>query len=242
MKPIAIALAMAVGLAVSQASAQQPSVESRLLSNPIMGPMFAEMKADFPDDFAGLVDTYERALKTGTVAQAEARGFEYGRNIVISRLSDMASAPSPQLLALLDGQRDLIVELKKENTGYCAAFGMSGLPLGAQLSPRALSMLNSLGVVQLRAERAGIDHPTERSAITPADVQGLRNAMMADGASADLVALVFASPGLQTASVSDQCEGSVALYRGMADLPPESGARIFSTILIATKGAMRKNS
>jgi len=243
MRPITIALAIAVSLTSIQAGAQQQqSISDQMTSNPVMGRLFTEMKTDFPDDFRGLVETYTKALQTGSRADAEAIGFQYARNVMISRLSDMASAPTPQLLALLGGQRDFIVELQKENPAYCAAFGMSGLPMGAHLSPRALSMINDLAVVQFRAERAGIDHPTERSAITPDDVQGLRQAMARGGASNDMITLIFANPGLQAASVKDQCDGSVVLYRGLGDLPPESGARVFSTILMATKGVMQKNS
>jgi len=238
----AIAVAAALCLVGAHASAQQPSTAAQMLSSPVMGKLFAEMKADFPDDFQGLIDAYDKALKAGTRADADAVGFQYARNVMISRMSDMASAPTPQLLALLAGQRDFIVELQKENTTYCADYGMRGLPMGAQLSPRAIAMLNDVAVVQFKAERAGIDHPTERASVTRADVEILRQAMASDGASNDLIALIFANPGLQTASVKDQCDGSVILYRGLADAPPEPGARMFSSILLAVKGVMQKSS
>ena len=120
---------------------------------------------------------------------------------------------------------------------------MGGLPKGAQLSPRALAMLNDLAVVQFRAERAGIDHPTERAAVTRDDFEALHKAIVADGASDDIIAKLFSNPGLQAASVEDQCNGSVLLYRGAGGYAARARrARMYSSILMAVKGLMQKSS
>jgi hypothetical protein len=236
---LALSLSTSGVRAAPEAVSAETIVKS-MIDDPTVGGMFKAFKADFPDEFQSLVSHVTEILKTGTMDDAIKFASGYLREKTISHMTDLASAPTPELLGVLVGQRDFIVELQKENVAYCAGFGMSGLPADANLSPRALVMVNNIATLQLNAARAGIDHPTERAAMTAADVQALKDSMHAAGASDALVQETLSSPGLRTASVQEQCDGSVALYRGLAAMPPQSGAIVYSVILGAAQKQLRK--
>jgi hypothetical protein len=237
------------GAAVSEdkdsAPGKDPAVGELIdayVSDPNVGGLFKEFRADFPAEFQTLLEKMTAMHRNHAPADAITKaGYDSMRTITLAHMSDVASAPTPQLLSVLAAQRDLIVELQKENVDYCAGYGMGRVPSNAQISPRGLALLNEEGVIQIRAARAGIDHPTARPQITQDDVKALQEGMRASGANDDLVKLMFSS-GLPGASPKNQCDGSVALYRGLAGMAPESGAAMFSAVLSAAKSQLQKGS
>lgn len=237
--PIAFAVALA---AASLSGCMKPTPEQRfdiaVMAPTPEGEAFRQFKKDFPEDFAQV-----RAQFSGPEA-AELTDEQIGqkagtaiRAFVSRNAAHTAAAPDADLVALGQGNRDFIKALQRSSPVLCAKFGMRGLEPGDTLDAQATQAASKVFLVQLRATRAGKATPTPHADITSADGARLAAAIKANGVDDRLLNII--AGGMNTASPTDQCAGSVAMYEAVAGMPAPESARWTSFILKQAAQSMR---
>jgi hypothetical protein len=226
--PIASAAAANVGQ-------DRAALEKVLLDDTAAGPLMHELKQEFPDVFNELLGKLSQlANDPDGGPKARALAYDYMHRLSQGHLLDVASAPDDKIDALLASQAAVTRSLQRENVELCAKFGAGALPQDTTLSPRTLGLLAAVSMAQLKAIRAGIDHPTARPELSPKDAEALRSAMTTEHLRDDLATTFFKS-GLDGLSAADQCEVSLGFYAALATLPPDVEARWGATIFAAMK-------
>lgn len=237
--PVAVAMMLA---AASLAGCMKPTPEQRfdvaVMAPTAEGEAFRQFKKDFPEDFARV--RAEFANPEAANLTDEQIGQKAGvalRAFVARNAAATAAAPDADLVTLGMSNRDFIRALQRSNPVLCAKFGMRGLEPGDQLDAAATQAASKVFLAQLRATSSGRAHPVARTDITSADGARLAAALQANGTDARLLGII--TGGMDSASPTDQCAGSVAMYEAVASLPAPDSARWTSFILKQAAQSMR---
>jgi hypothetical protein len=205
------------------------AVEKAMNADPSVARYMAAMKETFPDDYQRVLATAAGDANGGaTTEQARANGFAISQGLVAKHVRDIARAPDGDLQALMRAQAAL---LNHVDDGLCARLFLGGLRPTDTLPDDAKPLMADVSVANLRAARAGIDHPQTRPAqVQPADADALRGGVKAAGLS-DARLAIFTGGGLMSASPADQCAIGRAVDGAIVALPPATAGRLAATAL-----------
>jgi hypothetical protein len=239
-----VIIAMGLSGAAAAAPAESRAMLERDVENwkkdPIYGETAATLEQLFPDDWAKLKQhVVDLAASGADEPTLEAGALKDIKALVANHLVDVASAPTPELMAVAKASSDFETHLRLESPALCAKYAISGLSGTETLSPKSSELLGHSGVFVLRAAAAGALHPTARGQVTHEDVEQLEAAMKNHGASQVAVDAML-SGKLGGLPVDAQCDLGVALYASFNDMPSEAGARVFSAVLTAIASAANK--
>lgn len=158
------------------------------------------------------------------------------RSYTLRQAPNVAAAPTAQLMRVIETERDLIRHLQSTDVGNCAAFAMSGLPMGYQPRGEVVELVNTAASARLVAAKAGREGPVRRGDITEADGQALYAALVAEGVPEAATAALF-DGSLSMLPARTQCDTTAAFYDAMLALPPESRPRVAAVVLTAAAEA-----
>lgn len=227
---IGIAVAAVVGMAVYSGLkyfvGSGGGVEQELDRLEAEDPMVMAIATNFPAEWPGLRALIVADAKSGmSVQEVTERAFVRSRAFMQERAPATAAASTPSLVSTVKGEAAFIAQLQQDNVQDCADFAMRGLKPTARLSATALARLAPAVQARVKATREGLDNPIERPSAREADWAAVMAGMQANGLSEAGVE-AFQNP--DSASLDDQCEGGVHLYRAVSELPPEQAARVYA--------------
>ena len=233
-----LALAMAAVAALSTAAlggcellkSNEQRWEETIAQDTPEGEAFRTFKAKFPADYERVkAEILAAAESNATEAQLAERGALAVQEFSVRNVEHTANGPAADLHRLAELNRDVIVSLQAANQEQCARFGLSGLRPGEQVDEKTQALINRAFRIQIEATAAGKANPVRRGEITSADAQKLAQQMRSAGVPERILELLGGA--INTAPQADQCTAGVAIYRGMASLPPEDSAKWIATIM-----------
>lgn len=209
-------------------------LESQLLNDSNFGELYVVLKEEFPEDYGRFKTEMISVVQRGGDSS---EGFDMGRRFIrqflVAHRSEFTRSPEAELLRARDLNIRTIELLAGESDELCAHFAMSGLRQDDRPSSRTLKRMAQAGVAQLRAIAAGRDNPTPRDEPTEQDsnqfIASLSSAGLTD---AEIDMFLAGGPALEAQPIDRQCEMGLALYRGLADVPPAASARLSAALLI----------
>ncbi len=207
-----------------------PDEAAALMSgNPLAARVLPVLKQTFPADYNSMMlTTMENARANMPLDQAKTAAFTTMQSLVASHVSDMARAPDADLVALARTRRAVLDHVDQ---AFCAKTIAGTLTVQDTPPDAALPMVGDAVAANLRAARAGMDHPTPRATpIASADAQALVARMRAHGLNEAQVAL-FTGGTLPSAAPADQCTVGRAIFTSLAELPSPQAARVMAGLL-----------
>jgi len=199
------------------------------------GGLFTEFRRGFPADYAALKTEISDGYADGEKEEAlKHKAFVRLRSFSAAHAADVARAPTANLVELAAFQREAVHALSQENTQACADFSMSAIKENTKLSDRMLQIMNRGSAVQLRAARAGIDHPTDHPPFGRDEARELVSALAKKG--------VTIPANVEAIPVAQQCHMGVVLYDVVRDMPPEHAAAFIAAATIRAGQAMGKKT
>ncbi|MBS0296818.1 MAG: hypothetical protein JSR45_10930 [Proteobacteria bacterium] len=197
------------------------------------GGLFTEFRRGFPADYAALKTEISDGYADGEKEEAlKHKAFVRLRGFSAAHAGDVARAPTSNLVELAAFQREAVHALSQENTQACADFSMSAIRENTKLSPKVLEIMNRGSAVQLRAARAGIDHPTDHPTFGRDEARELITALGKKG--------VTIPANVEALPVAQQCHMGVVLYDVVRDMPPEHTAAFIAAATVRAAKAMDK--
>lgn len=191
--------------------------------------IIGELRADFPQDYAQLrAQAAEQAASGGGLAGVRATSARFMRTFFTSHEAAAEQAPPPALVKVAAGAMEVLMAAQVIGDDVCTDLWAHGrVPSSDRSTPRLQAALQHVGVAQVAAVRAGLDHPAGRSAgpFTPTEGAAMVAAAGRSGVSRDTI--------VHDASLSAQvrCRTGIAVYRGIQTLPPEQAARVEGRLL-----------
>jgi hypothetical protein len=170
--------------------------------------------------------------------ERRAAAFAVVQELVLDNAEHLAAAPAGRLRESALAGRDLVIGLQIQDDALCASYAMKGLDGAASLNEASWSLALVSAIADLNAIVAGKAEPTDWSRPTPFD-GGLLTRKLNDYGVADTAIRDLATGRLQAAPAAEQCRVSVALYRALADMPPENTARISSQLVRDSAAMLR---
>jgi hypothetical protein len=226
-------MAALAALALGGCARQTPEQQAEAIMNkdPSVARFMAAMKETFPDDYHQFVATAVANAKAGMPAdQAKASGFAITQSLIARHQRDIVRAPDADVVKVITAQGTALTKLDET---ACAHVFMVGLQPTDTFPDAAKPAFADVSIANLRAARAGMDHPTERpTQPAPADIKALEAQMRAHGLNDAQVGL-FERGGLPSASPHDQCAVGRAVTAATGSLPTATGARIATVFLSA---------
>ena len=206
--------------------------EQGMTSEPGVAPLFEVFKRDFPNDYATFKAEMIGKFKSGGDSGAlRLAAFNWMRAFSTRHIPEVAAAPSANIRAFIEAQDVALKALANESTAMCGHYAMTGLQPADRPGPAAAAAVGNAAAVQLRAASAGIKHPTQRAEPTAQDSQQLFGKMTELGMTAHQRD-VFAGPGgPAAASVEDQCQIGMLLYKAVGALPEPVADRIAGELI-----------
>ena len=132
-----------------------------MAQNPMAARVLPVFKQTFPGDYNSMMlTTIENAKSNMPMDQAKAAGFATMQSLVARHLPDIARAPDAELVALA---RSRGAVLNNVDQAFCAKTMAGTLSVQDTPPPAAQPMVGDAVAANLRAARAGIDHPTTRA-------------------------------------------------------------------------------
>lgn len=203
-------------------------------------PMYQALAENFPSEWATMRRAMAEDVKSNlSTREINARAHARSRQFMLEHAPQLAAAPVEVLVPVVAAEAAFVRQLQAENVQYCADFGMRGLQPGSRPSVAAMAKLNEAGAAKIVAIRAGIDRPTRRVAGSEQDWARVLEAMGRNGAGQGTIAALAGDPSVATPET--QCEGTVHLYRAIAELPPEQSAQLFAEITVQAAADMLAN-
>jgi hypothetical protein len=185
------------------------------------------MKTNFPDEYARMIDDMATQLRAGGGAEAATKSVQaYLLKLTYAHMGDIADAPIANLTELTRVHIDLFKALERDEPERCAQSESAGLTPSATDSPAVLRAFGENGPVQIRAERAGIDHPTPRSAPTPADGAQFRAAFTQVAGSLDDLAKLSDPAARAAMTPQARCRVARQIDEALLAMPEESRGRV----------------
>jgi hypothetical protein len=203
--------------------------------------LMGAFRASFPQEWAQFKTESAADIKSSiSVDEIKTRAAARMRSFTIEHIAWTAAAPSSELNAALAAERAFIDQLANDSVEVCARFGMSGLNGSETLSETAYRLLNEAGAKKILATRRGRDEPQNHGEVTAEDADSLIAQMTAAGASERVIELMLTDASL--GNTSEQCDGTVALYRAMDQMSDEQAARVYATVLLGAAAAQGAES
>jgi hypothetical protein len=193
-------------------------------------PSLSSFRDLFPQDWEAFKEATSADIKSSISAdEVKAKARARVRSFMIERVAWTAAAPSPDLNAALSAERAFVEQLSTDSVEICARYGLSGLNGSETLSAEASRLLNDAVRMRFNATSKGRDTPQAYGEITAADADVLISGMANAGASRPIIDLILSDAASGTAS--QQCEGTVAIYRSMDNMADGQAARVYASIL-----------
>lgn len=233
-----IALFVAYGgarlTAVRQAQEQLREFEEdlalnrHLLTDPNVGPIARELQRSFQPEYQQAISALQADFRRDHVVRLEIFMRSVTDTIAAKR-KDIAAAPDAELVELAQSQAEMMESMYSEPKA-CEALLHGGDPSDAfwlKPSRRDPALLRAV-VAELRAARAGKDHPIVRN-LDPAAhpySNAVRHALA--GVTATQREIIVSGAGSSVSSV-EKCGAVIAFSRSTALLPPREAAQIVAT-------------
>ena len=170
--------------------------------------------------------------------ERRAAAFAVVQDLILDNADHLAAAPAGRLRESVLAGRDLVIGLQIQDDALCAGYAMKGLDQASVLNEASWSLALVSAMADLDAIVAGKAEPTVWPRPTPFDA-GLLADRLNDYGVADTAIRDLATGRLQAAPVAEQCRISVALYRALAEMPPENTARISSRLVRDSAAMLR---
>jgi hypothetical protein len=199
---------------------------------------YQAIRETYPAEYERLLDHSAHDLRDDRFGTRE-EILERGQAVVrIGKLNSLIAAPAPALAALAQAYAKLVRDLKAEDVSECASLGSYGSPPpGAAGRGRAVKAdLDMIGSLELRAVKAADTGGAMRRGILNSNDRSAWNAAM--NASYAKASELWAGSAFDSASVAEQCDATVALFVGAAELPEESSANVMAHILQPDESGM----
>jgi len=205
-------------------------VERAAMADPDYRVYLQAFKESFPAEYAAFLQQTTEDAKAGLPAdQAKARGFQRVNQLVEQHRRDLTRAPDAALLTHLKAEAAVLDAL--DDTECARLFVTGAANPAVELTPERKRSFAQFTAATMRAERAGIDAPVQRSA-TPSttDVQALAAGIQRRGVTPAQVQ-AFSTGGLAALSTAEQCTVGRHVLAAVATMPPASAARVWSQML-----------
>ena len=197
--------------------------------NPSQAALYGAMKEKYPEKYDEMIAGLSTiARNKGDVRQY---GFDFMRKFTMSLKNDLKAAPSGDIQLVLDKHVELMEAMSRSSEFYCGQFAFEGLTSSAELAPEVLNLVSEASALQIKAAAAGRASPVVREDPTAADWDALSQNMLDLGTTPKEMEHVNQGT-VSVMSPSRKCEVGKDLYEGMANLPPESAARLGAFLLI----------
>lgn len=193
---------------------------------------FLAMKEEYPSDYARFLEQATGDVNRGKVGtmdevlDATQGGFRLGKlNLVVA-------SPDSSLAKIADAYAKLVRDLRTDNVDDCATFGRLGrLPPRADGSGSLVKAdVDAIGSLEIRAakaaEKAG---SAARGNLTAEERAAWNRAMDTQNPGASEL---WAGPAFETATAGEQCDATVALFAGAANLPDPASAKVMAQVLL----------
>ena len=205
-------------------------IDRELQQSPLVGDLYRTVKAAYPQEYqAFLGQAAETASRSGQGA-VERLAYNFSRQLMIRHFSGLARAPNPHLVDITRQYAQLLRTLQQSDPRLCAQFVTSGVGPGSRPPREAMAILSRIGVLQIRAARAGeTGSRAMRPDLTPEEAQTLVGEI--GRRSPEAGRLLTNETALRTAPVEQQCATGLAIYETVATLPPETAAKAMVSLL-----------
>ena len=202
-----------------------PDPTEAFLKNPVRAESYAAMERLFPDDYVRIRAELDGMLKGGrSEADVQKRAYQLFREFSRAHIEQTASAPTANLVALAQRQRDLMSVLAQENVEACAQISRIKFDSDAGLSANSLMAMSRVNAAQLEATRAGMTTPNPREdALNEALGQAFSDAVKRQGLREEAMQAVFADEA-ENPPAALICEGGLGISKAIADMPAEEQA------------------
>ena len=144
----------------------------------------AALKKAFPDDYEAMItDVHKGIKKSANTDQITASTAEATSAVRKKYSATITKAPSADILALLDGNIQLIEEVRTgEGDATCAAVAVQGPnAVTSKGITKYNNTIDKVGALMFRALRAGIETPIDREPASDADWAIIVEALQASG-------------------------------------------------------------
>lgn len=189
------------------------------------------IRREFPAEYEALRADLELDAKNGvSQAQREEALASEIHWFVADHAEQAASAPDADLARFADTYAVALERLAAVDWEACGRIDRRLSQARLASNRNMTDFLAEATVAHLMAAKAGAASPIGRRGPDEADLAALSDSMKRAGASDAMIVAVMQS-GLQGLPESDRCRGSLAVYRGVADLPEEQSARWAARLL-----------
>ncbi|HEX6741079.1 MAG TPA: hypothetical protein VF079_04710 [Sphingomicrobium sp.] len=209
---------------------------------------FQAIREEYPADYQRMLEFAAYDIhdgRSGTTEEILERSQAATR---MGKLRSLGAARAPALAELARAYAKLLRDLKADNVEACASLGSYGSPPpdSAGRSRTVKADLDAIGNLEVRsAKAAAAGGAVRRGTLTAAEQAAWSKAMDAHFAKASEL---WAGPAFDSASTAEQCDATVALFAGAADLPEATSANVMAQILRldtdgmpATLSSLREN-
>lgn len=213
-------------------------VDAAIRQSGLFPSTFQAIREEYPADYQRLLNDSAYDIhdgRMGTTAEILERAQAVTR---IQRLRSLTAARAPALAELARAYARLLGDLKADNVEACANLGSYGSPPpdSAGRSPTVKADLDAIGNLEIRAAKAAEAGAAVRREGLTAEEQAAWTA--ATNAHYARASALWAGPAFDSASAAEQCDATVALFAGAADLPEATSANVLAHILQPDKDGM----
>ena len=204
------------------------------ITDPARAESYAALQRLFPTEYVQFRTELDAMAKAGaTPEQLRDKNSALWRRLMETNVDHTTKAPTPELVALAQKQRDLMLALQRDNVDACAKLARNKFETSAGLTPAAETAMSAASAAHLAAMKAGMDRGVTRSDDGgEAAAMAFFEAIAAQKAREAALNAVFADEASNPAP-ADVCEGGVAISNALASMQPEQLATMQAVILTA---------
>ena len=199
---------------------------------------FQAIRQAYPADYQRMLEFAAYDLHDGRIATTEVIYEQTQAGVRMRKLRSLIAAPAPALAEIADDYAKLLRDLKAENVAECANFGLYGAPPpdAAGRSRIVKVDLDAIGSLEVRAAKAAeAGGAVRRGSLSAADRAAWSAAMNRHYARASEL---WSGQAFDSASTVEQCDATVALFAGAADLPEVASGNVLAHILAPDKDGL----
>jgi hypothetical protein len=214
--------------AMTRAEARAAAERVAMLHDKDLAGSLSEFKQDFPEEYEKTIDLMAAAYLKGNEHDAIVAGREYLVRATYAQIGNIANAPDEALLRLVQAQQTLFATLARAQPELCLQAARGPIQPDTVHDPDVAKVLGGVGIEQLHAARAGIDHPVVRGPATQDDFAALRQAFYAAGGTLqDLQTAASLGQG-GNADPDTACRENLLMAQATIALPPEARDRVIA--------------
>lgn len=224
-------------LVVLQSAQDRLNFEAGILDS-AGGVLFQTIKRLFPAEYEALIKEQMKAAAPHLGDDAALIRAAQGpmTNFWKRKMPDIINAPAPALVAINQGQLNLVRALRKGHVAACAQYVDQGFDGTIALPPALQRQAAGVSILMLEAAKSGRERPRDKS--RGALDEGAAVAWMEKFEKvepSETIRKMLDEDSDSTAATPDQtCQMGIAIHAAIAELPPEQAAKMTAHLLKAS--------